>query len=77
MIIPYLGEKSKFSKFIIPYIPNNISTYIEPFSGMYGIFSLDFTEFNNTRFIYNDINYLNYNLFNQLRILIIFFYPVN
>ena len=35
---------------------------------MYGIFfSLDFSEFNNTRFIYSDINYLNYNLFSQLR----------
>lgn len=68
MIIPYLGEKSKFAKFIIPYIPNNILTYIEPFSGMYGIFfSLDFSEFRNTKFIYNDINYLNYNLFNQLK----------
>jgi DNA adenine methylase len=68
MIIPYLGEKSKFAKFIIPYIPNNILTYIEPFSGMYGIFfSLDFSEFENTKFIYNDKNYLNYNLFNQLK----------
>jgi len=68
MIVPYLGEKSKFAKFIIPYIPANIKTYIEPFSGMYGIFfSLDFSDFNNTQFIYNDINYLNYNLFNQLK----------
>ena len=38
MFIPYLGEKSKFSNFIIPNIPNNISTYVEPFGGMMGIF---------------------------------------
>jgi site-specific DNA-adenine methylase len=40
MFIPYLGEKSKFSNFIIPNIPSDISTYVEPFGGMYGIFFL-------------------------------------
>lgn len=66
--IPYLGEKSKFSNFIIPNIPTNISTYVEPFGGMFGIFfSLDLTKFENVKFIYNDSNWLNYNLFNHLR----------
>lgn len=68
MLIPYLGEKSKFSNFIIPNIPKRIDTYVEPFGGMFGIFfGLDFFQFKNTKFVYNDINFLNYNLFNQLK----------
>lgn len=68
MIVPYLGEKSKFSNFIKPNIPTDISTYVEPFGGMFGIFfSLDFSKYKNVKFVYNDINYLNYNLFNYLR----------
>jgi site-specific DNA-adenine methylase len=38
MLIPYLGEKSKFASFIVPNVPNDISTYVEPFGGMFGIF---------------------------------------
>jgi DNA adenine methylase len=68
MLIPYLGEKSKFASFIVPNVPNDISTYVEPFGGMFGIFfALDFVKFKDVKFIYNDVNYLNYNLFNQLR----------
>ncbi len=68
MLIPYIGEKTKFSKFITPNIPTDISTYVEPFGGMFGIFfSLDFNNYLNVDFIYNDINNLNYNLFYQLR----------
>ena len=68
MLIPYLGEKSKFASFITPNIPTDISTYVEPFSGMFGVFfSLDFSKFKNVNFIYNEINYLNYNLFDLLR----------
>lgn len=67
MFIPYIGEKSKFSDFIIPNIPTDISTYVEPFGGMFGIFfCLDLSLYNNTKFIYNDINPLNYNLFMNL-----------
>jgi len=68
MLVPYLGEKSRLSNFIVPNIPTNIKTYVEPFGGAYGIFfSLKFTNFLNTKFIYNDLNPLNYNLFNELR----------
>ena len=68
MLIPYLGEKSKFASFITPNIPTDISTYVEPFGGMFGVFfSLDFSKFKNVIFIYNEINYLNYNLFDLLR----------
>ena len=67
MLIPYLGEKSKFANFIIPNIPKDISTYVEPFGGMFGIFfALDFTKYQYVKFIYNDKNNLNYLLFKNL-----------
>jgi len=67
MLIPYLGEKSKFANFITPNIPKDISTYVEPFGGMFGVFfALDFTKFKNINFIYNDKNYLNHILFKNL-----------
>ena len=68
MLIPYIGEKTKFSHFITPNIPTDISIYVEPFGGMFGVFfSLDFDKYKGINFIYNDINPLNYNLFNQLK----------
>ena len=68
MLVPYLGEKSKFANFIIPNIPKNISTYVEPFGGMFGIFfALDFTKYKDVNFIYNDKNNLNYLLFKNLQ----------
>ena len=67
-MIPYIGSKSTLSDFIIPHIPKDILTYIEPFGGSMGIyFSLNLKEYPNTRFIYNDINPLNCNLFEQLK----------
>ena len=67
MLIPYLGHKGKFANFIIPNIPKDISTYVEPFGGAFGIFfTLDFTKFNDVKFIYNDKNNLNYLLFKNL-----------
>lgn len=68
MMIPYLGEKSKLFNFIGPNIPIDISTYVEPFSGSFGVyFCLDLDKYPSTKFVYNDINYLNYNLFKQLK----------
>jgi DNA adenine methylase len=68
MIVPYLGEKSKFSSFIIPHVPLDIKTYVEPFGGMFGVFfGLDFSKYSGVKFVYNDVNFLNFNLFNQFR----------
>ena len=68
MLIPYLGNKEKFSSFITPNIPTDISTYVEPFAAMFGVFfSLDFSKFKDIKFIYNDINHLNHNLFYLLK----------
>ena len=67
MFIPYIGHKGKFSNFIIPNIPTDVSTYVEPFAGAFGIFfCLNIYNYQNTKFIYNDINHLNSNLFKQL-----------
>lgn len=67
MLIPYPGHKSKLANFITPHIPNDISTYVEPFGGMFGVFfSLDFMKYKNVKFVYNDANYLNYLLFKNL-----------
>jgi len=68
MLIPTANDKTKFSNFIIPNIPKNISKYIEPFGGMFGIFfCLNIEDYNNTKFIYNDINKRNVNLFEKLK----------
>lgn len=68
MLVPYLGEKTKISHFITPNIPKDISIFVEPFAGMFGVFfSLDFTMYKNVKFIYNDVNELNYLLFNNLK----------
>lgn len=68
MLIPTANDKTKFSNFIIPNIPKNISKYIEPFGGMFGIFfCLNIEDFNKTKFIYNDINKRNVNLFEKFK----------
>lgn len=68
MLVPYLGEKSKLAQFITPKVPSDISTYVEPFGGAFGVFfALDFVKFKNVNFIYNDKNYLNYQLFKTLK----------
>jgi DNA adenine methylase len=68
MLVPYLGEKSKLAQFITPKVPSNISTYVEPFGGAFGVFfALDFTKFKDVEFVYNDKNSLNYQLFKTLQ----------
>jgi DNA adenine methylase len=68
MLIPYIGEKSLISNFIISEIPLNIKTYVEPFGGAFGVYlSLDLERFKDVKFIYNDINHYNHNLFLKLR----------
>jgi DNA adenine methylase len=65
MCLSYIGGKSKIGKWIVPFIPNDIETYVEPFSGMYWVFfNMDLKEYPNLKtVVYNDFNPLNYNLF--------------
>jgi DNA adenine methylase len=69
MALSYIGGKSKIGNWIKDYIPNDIETYVEPFSGMFWVFfKLDLKKFTNLkRVIYNDVNPLNVNFFNCLR----------
>jgi len=69
MALSYIGGKSKIGKWIVPFYPNDIETYVEPFSGMFWcFFNMNLNQFPNlTRVVYNDFNPLNYNLFQCLQ----------
>ena len=68
-MVSYIGGKSKISSFIIPFIPNDIETYVESFSGMMWVFfKMNLRDYPNLkRVVYNDFNPLNYNLFQCVR----------
>jgi DNA adenine methylase len=64
-MISYIGGKARIGKWIVPFIPNDIETYVEGFSGMFWVFfnmSLDKYPKLKT-VVYNDFNGLNANLF--------------
>jgi len=63
-MISYIGGKSRIGKWIKEYIPNDIETYVEPFSGMFWVFfNLDLSKYPNLKtVVYNDFNRLNANL---------------
>lgn len=65
MAISYIGGKSKISSFIIPFIPKDIETYVEPFSGMFWVFfKMNIEEYPSLKkVVYNDFNKLNVNLY--------------
>ena len=65
MALSYIGGKSKIGTWIRNYVPNNIETYVEPFSGMFWVFfKLEKANFKNLkRVVYNDVNPLNVNLY--------------
>jgi len=69
MCLSYIGGKSKISSFIKPFIPKDIETYVEPFSGMFWVFfKMELPTFPNLKkVVYNDVNPLNVNLFNCLK----------
>lgn len=68
-MVSYIGGKSRIGTWIRNYIPNDIETYVEPFSGMFWVFfKLDISMFDNLKnVVYNDFNPLNVNLFNCVR----------
>ena len=63
-MISYIGGKARIGKWIVPFIPNNIENYVEPFSGMFWVFfNMDLKKFPNLKtVVYNDYNGLNANL---------------
>jgi len=64
-MISYIGGKSKIGKWIVPFYPTDMETYVEPFSGMFWcFFNMDLEKYSNLKkVVYNDFNPLNYNLF--------------
>lgn len=69
MALSYIGGKSKIGKWIVPFIPKDIETYVEPFSGMFWVFfNMDLNLYPNLKkVVYNDFNPLNYNLYQCLQ----------
>jgi len=64
MCISYIGGKSRIGKWIVEYIPQDIETYVEGFSGMFWVFfNMDLNKYPNLKtVVYNDFNGLNSNL---------------
>ena len=69
MAFSYIGGKSQIGNWIKDYIPTDIETYVEPFSGAFWVyFNMNLSKYKNlTKIIYNDFNPCNSNIFNCLR----------
>ena len=69
MALSYIGGKSRIGTWIRNFIPNDIETFVEPFSGMFWVFfKLELTNYPNLKtVVYNDFNPLNVNLFNCVK----------
>jgi DNA adenine methylase len=67
-MLSYIGGKSKIGKWITPYYPTDMETYVETFGGMFWCFyNMDLEKYPNLKtVVYNDFNPLNYNLFKCL-----------
>jgi len=61
----YIGGKSRIGKWIVPFYPQDMETYVETFGGMFWcFFNMDLSQYPNLKkVVYNDFNPLNYNLF--------------
>jgi DNA adenine methylase len=64
-MLSYIGGKSKIGKWIVPFYPQDMETYVETFGGMFWcFFNMDLSRYPNLKkVVYNDFNPLNYNLF--------------
>jgi len=63
-MISYIGGKARIGKWITPFIPTDIETYVEGFSGMFWVFfNMDLDKYPYLKtVVYNDYNRLNSNL---------------
>ncbi|MCA9496966.1 MAG: DNA adenine methylase [Nanoarchaeota archaeon] len=64
-MISWIGGKSKISKWIIPFIPKDVETYVEPMSGAFWVYlTMDLNDYKNLNtIVYNDYNKYLTNLF--------------
>jgi DNA adenine methylase len=68
-MISYIGGKSRIGKWIVPFYPKDMETYVEGFSGMFWcFFNMNIEHYPNLKnIVYNDFNPLNANLFKCVR----------
>jgi DNA adenine methylase len=68
-MLSYIGGKSKIGKWIVPFYPEDMETYLETFGGMFWcFFNMDLSKYPNLKkVVYNDFNPLNYNLFQCIK----------
>lgn len=64
-MLSWIGGKSKIGKWLVDYYPQDMELYLESFGGMmWCYFNMNLSKFPNLKkVVYNDINPLNYNLF--------------
>jgi len=62
-MIPWIGGKYHQSKWINPFIPKNIDTYIEPFGGAFWNYLKNTINIEEKKVIYNDFNPILVNMF--------------
>ena len=68
-MINYIGGKNKMAKWIVPFIPGDIETYVEVFGGAFWVYiKADiYNKFKLKTVIYNDFNRFMVNLFECFR----------
>ena len=64
-MISWIGGKNRMAEWIDRFIPKDVETFVEPFSGMMWVFfKMDLDKYPNLKtVVYNDFNGLNSNLF--------------
>jgi DNA adenine methylase len=64
-MLSWIGGKSRIGSWLVEYYPNDMEIYTEGFGGMmWCYFNMDLSKFPNLKkIVYNDLNPLNYNLF--------------
>lgn len=69
MCISYIGGKKRMQTWIVPFIPKDVETFVEPFSGQFWIFfGMSLEDYPKLKkVVYNDFNPLNYNLYLCIR----------
>jgi DNA adenine methylase len=68
-MLSWIGGKSKIGKWLVKYYPNDMEIYTESFGGMmWCYFNMDLSKYPNLKkIVYNDLNPLNYNLFQCIK----------
>ena len=68
-MLSWIGGKSKIGKWLVEYYPNDMEIYTESFGGMmWCYFNMDLSKYPNLKkIVYNDLNPLNYNLFQCIK----------